>query len=282
MKMSARDNVQGRSLLPAREETNITVKRYEASVAHAHLKLTCGCIIVCVFAFLTLVLLRLSLDSVSYDLWVDFVPLWFVPLFIYLTAVDLAATKINENGTTDKAAIVVGGFLLAVVLQGVSVLVCLKIEEILDWSWMSVFRPCWGVLLMVQCGLLLVTPGFVREQKTKLIFVVFFAAWLVAFCMLLTALKLDSRLPLDWWAVLVPLWVIVVAQLLTAAHPMIMWARAMILLFFILLPLKLDSTLEWPWWTIFVPLFVMLITEMLMICIGIEKSEDVERSAENP
>merc|ERR1719408_1215721 len=103
--------------------------------------------IMCMVMFFSILTARLELErSIAWPVYVDSVPLWLMPLLLYLTAADFAATRISAEAALGKVVVVATGFFISVASIFLVLFVLLKLTITVDWAWTVVLSPMWGVV----------------------------------------------------------------------------------------------------------------------------------------
>merc|ERR1719408_329087 len=103
--------------------------------------------IMCMVMFFSILTARLELErSIAWPVYVDSVPLWLLPLLLYLTAADFAATRISAEAALGKVVVVATGFCVAVASLFLTLFVLLKLTFVVAWPWTVVLSPIWAVV----------------------------------------------------------------------------------------------------------------------------------------
>merc|ERR1719316_2417580 len=63
------------------------------------------------------------------------VPLFLLPMLLYLTATDFAATRISTDAALGKIVVVPTGFFVAVSLLLLTCFIAMKLTYIVTWNW---------------------------------------------------------------------------------------------------------------------------------------------------
>lgn len=255
----------------------VRLTRAQAIVAHSKLRTISVSIMICLMTFFIILIARLELqNSFQWPFYVDLLPLWILPVFLYLMAADFAATRISTDAALGKMVVVTCGFLIALCMLFLTTSVVMKLTYVVNWTWFGLFTPIWCAVLTAQMFLCFLTPGFVRSDMLSVLLVLFCSIWLAALTVLLVSLKLDGVL--SYWAwtyTLIPLWVALVSQMI--AFPpnfMDIGARALLLVVTVLLGLQLDQVVHVPWVVVFGPVLFLLFVNALLIGFGVDRSEN--------
>jgi len=229
----------------------------------------------CIVAFLGATAYRLDSAASSgseerhppspWPVYIDFIPIFILPLFWYLLVADFIGVQMSEMSTGSKAAIAFVGFCAAVAIMALGLLVCLRLSDMLDWRWMVVLTPVWLTLGMMQMVFCFIAPGLLHTDMMTEFVVFFMAVWLVAFAALLVGLKADGEVSsLSWWVVLGPLFpagfmcVLALNDFKLECARWVLHPGTWLLLSLALLPLRLDSTISWYWWAVLLPGILVL------------------------
>merc|ERR1719191_278977 len=252
-------------------------EKARAMVAHSKLRSTSVLMLFCVIIFLSILTARLELaNAFQWPVYIDMIPLLILPMLLYLTATDFAATRISTDAALGKIVVVTTGFFVAVSLLLLTVFIAMKLTYVVTWNWSAVLSPLWVSVLAAQFFICFLIPGFLRVDKLPALLVIFASIWLLGLTILLVGFKLDNELPHWLWTfVLIPFWAALVAQM--AAFPITAvdtGVRLLIVLVSVLLALQLDKVIDIPWVCIFGPVLFLLFVDTLLICFGREKSEE--------
>jgi hypothetical protein len=244
------------ALLAEENTKRYETERHKALIAYSNLRSVSIAMLLCVALFLSMLSARLELrDDLKWPVYIDFIPLFILPILVYVAAVDFAATRLSPDAALGKVVIVATGFLSSFGMLMLFILICLRLTDEVTWRWTSVMFPFWMGLFFSQLFFCFLIPGFLRNDMLKLFFGSFLMVWMTALTVLLAALKLDGEMPgVHWWALLVPVWAVLVLQVVVLEkRPMDVASRLLLLVCGILLPLRLDSTISWHWATILLP-----------------------------
>jgi len=258
------------------EEDALLTEEYEnarakALIAHSNLRSVSIAMILCVAIYLSILTARLELSQrLEWPLYIDFIPLFVLAVLVYVAATDFAATRVSSESAAGKVVVIVTGFLGSLFLLMLMVLICLRLNNVIDWRWTSVMFPLWVGMFISQFFICFLIPGFLRNQLLLLFFGCFLMMWALALVILLADLKLDGELPgVKWWTLLMPLWMVLLSQLaLLEKRPLDVACRMLLLVSAILLPLRLDHTISLPWAVILVPAIVVMIMNIVQILGG--------------
>lgn len=248
--------------------------KYAALVAQSNLRAMSIGMLLCLATHFSILMLRLELVKItSWPVFVDFIPLWMLPILLFLAAADFAATRVGTSSSLGKFFTVVIGFFAAVALLIVLVLLCLKITHTADVSWMAVLTPLWAMVGIAQVGLCFLIPGFMKAGMQLQFVLAFTAVWLFALCALLAGLKLDEQLPhLQWWSVFVPAWLALTMMAVVMEKSVVDTScRVIMLLSSIALAIRLDGLVECPWVLIILPIIAIIFMNIFQVFAGKEQ-----------
>lgn len=248
--------------------------KYAALVAQSNLRAMSIGMLMCLALYFNILMLRLELEKItSWPVYVDFIPLWILPILLFLAAADFAATRVGTGSALGKFITILFGFLAAVALLMALVLVCLRITRVVDISWMAVLAPVWAMVAVAQLVFCFLIPGFLKAGMQLHFFVMFSVVWLTALSALLTGLKLDEQLPhLQWWSVFVPAWVaLAVIAAVLEKSVVDTSCRVTMLLCSIALAIRLDGLLECPWVLIILPIIAIIFMNIFQVFRGKEQ-----------
>lgn len=252
-------------------------EKAKAMVAHSKLRSTSVMMLLCLLIFFSILTARLELQNAfQWPVYIDMIPLFLLPMLLYLTATDFAATRISTDAALGKIVVVTTGFFVAVSLLLLTVFVAMKMTYIVTWNWSAVLSPLWVCVLAAQMFICFLIPGFLRVDKLAALLVIFASIWLIGLTLLLVGLKLDSELPHWLWTfTIIPLWVALALQMCFFPTNLVDNAvRLLLLVCSVLLVLQLDKVITIPWVVIFGPILFLLFIDTLVICFGREKSEE--------
>lgn len=248
-------------------------------------------ILVCLTLFAIFTLMRLEMGRIAmFPQYFDFLPLWLLPLIIFLFSVDFARTRIIDidgiGASLARGLVIATSFVSTVALVCLGVLVCVRVNGFVEWPWVFVTLPLWPIVLVCQVVLCFTVPGCVLHNKMLQLFQRFGLLWACFLTALLASLKLDGQLPgLLWIWAMAPIKVIMLAPPGHVAHAMdltqdVPWEQALhdilIVVFLHSMALKLDGFIDYSWVFVFAPLFVSLFWSLLHTLFIDEHKEDVK------
>lgn len=248
-------------------------------VAQSYLRAKCMAILLALALFLALLTARLELkETLTWPVYIDFIPLFLLPVLLFLAVLDFAATRIDPAAVWKQTTVTSTGFLVAVAMLLEMSFLCLKIREDIDWHWTTVLVPFWCCVFISQLFLCFLVPGLLLTKRLAQCYEIFSMIWLITATVLLTCLKLDEELPsLAWRVVFLPLIVVILIQM--AVVPNMGWLNRICLgvaiLCFVLLGVRLDypdffSTP--PWGLIFIPMIAVSLLTTAEVFTGTPES----------
>lgn len=248
-------------------------RKAAAEVGFSKLRAHVSAMLICGLLFFTCITCRLELQrTLSWPLYLDFVPLFLLPCLVYLACSDFAATRIAPDAALGKTVVVITGFLVALALLFTAIFSAMRIEYIVDWPWVVILSPIFCGILAVLCFLCFLIPGFLKVDRIATFYVIFSCVWMLAATVLMVALKLDHELPgsspdgFKWSYCLSPLCLVFLIQVFGLSGARIADSATRILCFLnvLLLGLKLDGLIDpVPWAVVWLPVMVAL---LLQIC----------------
>jgi len=247
--------------------------RTKALIAYSNLRSVSVAMLLCLATFLCILTARLELAmKMKWPMYIDFAPMFILPLLVYVAATDFAATRISSDAALGKIVVVVTGFMGSFGMLMLMVLTCLKLTNTIEWRWTSVMFPFWIGLLFTQFFFCFLIPGFLRNDMLKLFFGAFLMIWMTAGAALLAGLKLDGELPgIHWWVLLTPIWGVLLGQIvILEKNAMDVACRLILLVCGILLPLNLDGKTALPWAAILIPPVGVLAMNIVQIFNGVD------------
>lgn len=238
-----------------------------ALVAHSNMRAMTIGMILCFTLFVLLQTARLSLEAtVKWPLYIDFMPLWILPVLMYIAVADFAATRLSPEAILGKAVVVVSGFVYSAAILSLSVFVCLRITHAVEWPWMYVLLPFWVMMAFAQFFLCFLIPGFLRADKLQAFMAIVISVWALAFFALLTSLRLDNEIETKWWIIFIPVWLTIISQIaLTEKTTLDLVGLLCALWTAIWVPLRADDTLKMPWLLILLPSVLVLVAAVYQI-----------------
>lgn len=229
----------------------------------------------CLIVFVGLLTARLeSLEIIQWPFYFDYIPLWLLPILIYLSATDFAQTRISYQAALGKVVIVSCGFLLSLSLCLLTALVSMKLSSVVDWSWTFILSPLWLSVLAAQMFTCFLIPGYLRLDKIVDIVITFCSIWMVAGTLLLISFKLDGEMPHWLWSyTFIPAWIAILAQMIVWCGPMELLTRLLLLVVTMMLALQLDEVIHVPWTVITGPILLILLVNAMLVGCGPDEFE---------
>eukprot|EP00747_Dinoflagellata_sp_TGD_P165698 gnl/TRDRNA2_/TRDRNA2_187365_c0_seq1.p1 gnl/TRDRNA2_/TRDRNA2_187365_c0~~gnl/TRDRNA2_/TRDRNA2_187365_c0_seq1.p1 ORF type:complete len:389 (+),score=38.16 gnl/TRDRNA2_/TRDRNA2_187365_c0_seq1:126-1292(+) len=245
-----------------------------ATTRQSQLRYTSVAMLLCVAVHFSILTARLDMMQVfSWPIFIDFIPLWILPILVYLAAADFATSRVSAGSSVSRMVVLVAGFFTASVVLLLAAFTCLKLSGITDWNWTAVMSPLWAMIVMSQFFACFVVPGFVQAGKLKEFVVMFMGIWMVGLTALLSSLKLDHELPaVRWVAIFAPIFVLGIVQMCTTDMSAISaGSRIVCLTSLFLLGLQLDHSIAWPWVIILCPVIFVLMTQTVHLFLKEDK-----------
>lgn len=258
----------------AANEASMLQRKAAAEVGFSKLRSHVSAMLICGLLFFITITCRLELQrTISWPLYLDFVPLWILPCLVYLACADFAATRIAPDAALGKAVVTIVGFLVALALLFTAIFSAMRLEYIVDWPWAVCLSPLLLGVLSTLCFLCFLIPGFLKVDRLGVFYVIFSCVWLLAGTVLMVALKLDNELPGGsswlWTYCLTPLTIVFVLQVifLGPARLADTATRALCLTTTVLLGLQLDQILVLPWALVWIPVLVALLIQVCFMTV---------------
>lgn len=211
--------------------------------------------------------------TVIWPLYVDFIPLWILPIIIFLAASNFATTRVHPDSSLGKMVVRMTAGIFAGTLLVFAVNAYLKLEDKQSWTWVTVLMPIWALVLMLQLLMCFLIPGFIKARELLRFYLIYAGIWLLALFSLLVALKLDKEVPVtdwSWVTCFVPLWIVCLEHMVLEANVESVGVL-FLLVTFILLPLRLDGVHNLDWAIIFSPPLLILVISMCVAFIHINQ-----------